>query len=93
MADLKRPLRMCIICRARLEKEKLLRLKCEDKKLIKYNNSGRSFYLCNSCIQEYVINQELNSKKEKKIEKALYAQCKNKDEYLVQLKEILTDVR
>ncbi len=93
MADLKRPLRMCIICRARLEKEKLLRLKCKDKKLIKYDNSGRSFYLCYSCIKEYIIDQEFNSKKEKKIEKALYAQCKNKDEYLVQLKEILTDVR
>jgi len=92
LADLKRPLRMCIVCRARLEKKELLRLKCESKNLIKYNGFGRSFYICNSCIDEF-LKQELNSKKNKKIENALCKQCKNKDEYLVQLKEILTDVR
>ncbi|RXJ99268.1 hypothetical protein CRU98_07870 [Arcobacter sp. CECT 8986] len=92
MADLKRPLRMCIVCRARLEKKELLRLKCEDKKLIKYDNKGRSFYLCYSCTN-HLNDGKLNSKENKKIQKALCFQCKNKDEYLVQLKEILTDVR
>ncbi|AXX91333.1 hypothetical protein CPU12_03380 [Malaciobacter molluscorum LMG 25693] len=92
MADLKRPLRMCIVCKARLEKKELLRLKCEDKKLKKYDDTGRSFYLCYSCTN-HLNSDKLNSKENKKIQKALCFQCKNKDEYLVQLKEILTDVR
>ncbi|RXJ87436.1 DUF448 domain-containing protein [Arcobacter sp. CECT 8985] len=92
MAELKRPLRTCIVCRAKLEKEELLRLKCENKKLLKYDNYGRSFYICYSCMQ-HLDAKELNSKENKKIQKALCFQCKNKDEYLVQLKEILTDVR
>lgn len=92
MAELKQPLRMCIICRARLEKNLLLRLKCEDKKLVPYDNYGRSFYICFDCIDKAPM-QESNSKEYRKLERALYKQCKNKDEYVVQLKEILTDVR
>jgi len=87
LANLKRPLRMCIVCRSRLGKENLLRLKCEDKKLVPFNGYGRSFYICNQCLDEN-LEQET-----KKLEKALYRECKNKDEYIVQLKEILTYVR
>ena len=87
MANLKKPLRMCIVCRARLNKENLLRLKCENKKLVSFDGYGRSFYICKTCLDE---NLEKNTKR---LEKALFRECKNKDEYIVQLKEILTHVR
>lgn len=89
MPNLKKPLRMCVLCRARLEKNSLERLKCENKKLVSFNGYGRSFYICKSC-----IDLAFNSKKDlKRLEKMLYKECKNKDEYIVQLKEILTHVR
>lgn len=87
MAKLKKPLRMCIVCRDRLYKEHLLRLKNDDKKLVLYNDYGRSFYICKEC-----INKTLEAET-KKVEKALFREFKNKDEYIVQLKEILTHVR
>ncbi len=87
MANLKKPLRMCVVCRGRLEKDNLLRLRCENKKLVPFNGYGRSFYICYKCLDE---NLEGNAKR---IERALCKECKNKDEYIVQLKEILTYVR
>lgn len=87
MANLKKPLRMCIVCRTRLTKVDLVRLKCENKKLVSYNGYGRSFYICNKCLDENLPDNT------KRLEKALFRECKNKDEYIVQLKEILTHVR
>ena len=87
MANLKKPLRMCIVCRGRFEKENLLQLQCKDKKLVSFTGNGRSFYLCEACLDE---NSESGRKK---LEKSLFKECKNKDEYIVQLKEILTHVR
>jgi predicted RNA-binding protein YlxR (DUF448 family) len=69
----------------------LLRLKCEDKKLLLYNNYGRSFYICCDC--EKLLQADINGKDFKKIEKSLCKECKNKDKYVTQLKEMLTDVR
>jgi predicted RNA-binding protein YlxR (DUF448 family) len=60
-----------------LQKE-LNRLQCKDKKLLPFSGIGRSFYICNGCLDD-----------EKKIEKAFYRNCKNKDNYIVQLREIL----
>lgn len=89
MANLKKPLRMCVLCRSRLEKNNLIRLKCKDKKLVSFDGNGRSFYICKSC-----IDLAFNSSKDlKRLERMLYKECKNKDEYIVQLKEILTHVR
>ena len=49
--------------------QKLLnRLQCNEKKLIAFSGIGRSFYICNSCLED-----------ENKLEKALYRHCKNKD--------------
>ena len=84
-------LRTCIICRNKIEQKKLNRFKCEDKKLVSYNNYGRSFYICDDCIS--TIQSDINQKDYKKFEKALCRECKNKDHYVVQLKEMLTDVR
>jgi len=72
------PIRMCISCRGRFEKDTLLRLQCKDKILTTFNGIGRSFYLCCECSKD--IKQTL---------KAIYKQCKNKADYEVQLKEIM----
>ena len=91
MANLKKILRTCVVCKEKLEQKELLRLKCEEKKLMLYNNFGRSFYICNSC--RGYLQSDLKTKEYKKIEKSLCKECKNKDEYVIQLKEMLTDVR
>ncbi len=92
MTILKEPIRTCVICRGKYPQNELLRLKCEDKKLVPYDNYGRSFYICNDCIS-ILKNSQNNQKDFKKIEKALFRECKNKDDYIGQLKEILTHVR
>lgn len=56
-----------------------------------YNNFGRSFYICKGC--ESHLQEDIKAKEYKKIEKSLCKECKNKDEYVTQLKEMLTDVR
>ncbi|MBP7225580.1 MAG: DUF448 domain-containing protein [Aliarcobacter sp.] len=84
-------LRTCIICRGKFDQKELLRLKCEDKKLLLYNNYGRSFYICCNC--QTLLHTDVKLKEYKKIEKSLCRECKNKDEYATQLKEMLTDVR
>ncbi|MBL3519773.1 DUF448 domain-containing protein [Aliarcobacter lanthieri] len=88
MANLKKILRTCIFCRAKLEQKELIRLKCLNKKLSLYDNFGRSFYICKPCSLSLD-----NVKDSKRYEKSLCKECKNKDEYVIQLKEILTDVR
>ncbi|WP_418186221.1 DUF448 domain-containing protein [Aliarcobacter vitoriensis] len=88
MANLKIILRTCIFCRGKFEQKELIRLKCLNKKLSLYDNFGRSFYICEPC--SLGID---NIKDSKRFEKALCKECKNKDEYVIQLKEILTDVR
>ena len=88
MANLKKPIRMCIVCRSKENKNSMLRLQCKSSKLIKFDGFGRSFYMCKECQNKTLENIEL-----KRIEKTLFRECKNKDEYIVQLKEILTHVR
>ena len=75
---LKISIRTCIVCRNKEDQELLNRLQCKDKKLTSFSGVGRSFYLCDDCLLD-----------ENKLEKALYRSCKNKDEYIVQLREIL----
>ena len=91
MPSLKKTLRTCVICRGKFEQKELLRLKCEEKELLFYNNSGRSFYICNDC--EKLLLTDISGKDYKRIEKSLCKECKNKDKYVTQLKEMLTDVR
>ena len=77
-------IRMCISCRERQAQKLLLRLQCKEGLLETFNNSGRSFYVCNDCLSN-----------EKRIIKALMRQCKSgeKDKILIALKEIITDDR
>jgi predicted RNA-binding protein YlxR (DUF448 family) len=91
LASLKKILRTCIICKGKFEQKELLRLKCEDKKLSLYDNKGRSFYICSEC--KVNLQLDINGKDYKKFEKSLCKECKNKDKYVTQLKEMLRDVR
>ncbi|MEA3352271.1 MAG: hypothetical protein U9Q33_00440 [Campylobacterota bacterium] len=79
---MKIPIRTCICCRGKFDKKLLNQMQCIDKKLEKFTGVGRSFYVCDDCINHI-----------KKLEKALYRQCKNKDDYIGQLKEILANGR
>ena len=79
---LKISVRTCVVCRKKAAQNLLNRLQCKDKKLIAFSGIGRSFYVCNTCLEN-----------ESKLEKALYKHCKNKDEYIVQLREILANGR
>ncbi|MDA3055482.1 MULTISPECIES: hypothetical protein [unclassified Campylobacter] len=47
-----KPIRMCVICRVRLEKSEL-------SKFAVKKESGRSFYICNTCINQ----KDKNNKK------------------------------
>lgn len=78
-----KPIRTCISCRKKQEQNLLNRFQCKEKKLSKFTGYGRSFYICAECL----------SASDTKLEKALYRQCKNKDEYIVQLKEIVANGR
>ncbi len=77
-------IRMCVSCRERVEQKLLVRLQCIEGILKAFNNNGRSFYICKTCL--------LN---EKKIMKSLMRQCKSgdKDKLATRLKEIITDDR
>jgi len=62
----------------------LYRLQCLEGALSTFGGSGRSFYICESCICQ-----------EKKAIKAIMRQCKSgdRDKYTNKLKEIITDDR
>ena len=79
-----KPTRMCIACRERASQESFLRLHCKNGEIVAYSGSGRSFYLCKSCLEN-----------EKKLTKALMRQCRtsDKNKLLNRLKEIITDDR
>jgi predicted RNA-binding protein YlxR (DUF448 family) len=42
---------MCIICRGRFNQKVLNRFQKIDGKIVRYQNLGRSFYVCNNCIK------------------------------------------
>jgi predicted RNA-binding protein YlxR (DUF448 family) len=79
---LKISIRTCVVCRKKYPQKELNRLQCKDKKLYLFKGIGRSFYICNKCLVD-----------EKRLEKAFYRHCKNKDNYIVQLREILKNGR
>jgi len=60
------PIRMCINCRTRALQTDLLRLQCKDKTLMYYTRHGRSFYICQTCLDT----------KDRKLLKALSRACK-----------------
>jgi predicted RNA-binding protein YlxR (DUF448 family) len=46
------PIRMCIACRQRYTQNTILRLQQNDHNIIAYQGHGRSFYLCDGCIND-----------------------------------------
>jgi predicted RNA-binding protein YlxR (DUF448 family) len=78
---MKKPIRMCIVCRERLLQEDLIRLQCKNSKLLEYSKVGRSFYLCKNCLEN----------NNNRLSKSLAHQCRlaSKDSLLKQLKEII----
>ena len=77
-------IRMCISCRDRYTQDKMQRLQCIDFKLSVFDENGRTFYLCDNCLND-----------DKKSSKALVRQCKSgdKEKLMNKLKEIITDDR
>ena len=71
------PTRMCIGCKRREYQKNFIRLMCKDGGIKKYDNNGRSFYICKECIKE-----------EKKIKKPLGRLCK-KEIKLIDLEKII----
>ena len=45
------PIRMCIACRSRHPQNTLIRLKLSGKEVVAFDGLGRSFYLCDECVQ------------------------------------------
>ncbi len=43
-------IRMCLSCRQRNRQNEMVRLQQVDSKIIVYRGFGRSFYICNECI-------------------------------------------
>jgi predicted RNA-binding protein YlxR (DUF448 family) len=68
---------MCISCRKRIEQKKLIRLQCIDKNIVVYTKKGRSFYICNDCL----------NKKDDKLAKSLQRYCKTDKEKILKMVE------
>jgi predicted RNA-binding protein YlxR (DUF448 family) len=43
-------IRMCVACRKRDLQDNLYRLQCKSNELIPFSGKGRSFYVCENCI-------------------------------------------
>jgi predicted RNA-binding protein YlxR (DUF448 family) len=61
-------IRMCIGCRERFEQKTLKRFKCENRQILRFDGVGRSFYICENCINS------------KKIDSKIFGLCKSKIE-------------
>ncbi len=70
MREFNYPVRMCIICKARLPKTSLFRYQVKEGKIMSFSGSGRSFYFCEHCLQknDKKIQKILNAKKCTQIE-------------------------
>ena len=78
MKIIEKQIRTCISCRNKFFQKDLLRLQCINNTIVSFTGKTRSFYLCDDCTTN-----------EKKVIKSLYKQCKNKADYIKQLKEIV----
>lgn len=76
---------MCICCRGRFEQKALHRLQCKNQSIIKYEGIGRSFYVCENCVES------------KKLEGLLAKECKipknTITERIQELKEIFFNAK
>ena len=73
-------IRMCVVCRDRIEQKEMGRFQCKEKEIIPFSGIGRSFYVCKNCI---------NSKKLGKIIQRICKVDKNQTEKIIRrIKEI-----
>lgn len=75
------PIRMCIVCRERALQKELQRLQMIDNELVAYTHTGRSFYICKTCIQD----------NEKKVIKILNHKCKTRHNALSEFGKIFKE--
>jgi predicted RNA-binding protein YlxR (DUF448 family) len=61
---MKKPIRMCVICKERYEQSILIRFQLRYEKLIEFSKKGRSSYICLECVilDEKRLVKILNSK-------------------------------
>ncbi len=61
-------IRMCIVCKKRDKQYSLNRLQCINNQLTKFTGKGRSFYVCNECINNKkfinLLSKKCNKSKE-----------------------------
>ena len=75
---MKKPIRMCIVCRKRKPQTELIRLKFlkEKQKITEFNGYGRSFYICHNCIDSKrllkALKKHLNLSNEQALKQASY---------------------
>ncbi len=53
MENIKKPIRMCVVCRKRFFQNELIRMQCINNELIPFTGSGRSFYVCKECVKSH----------------------------------------
>jgi predicted RNA-binding protein YlxR (DUF448 family) len=75
------PTRMCITCRSRHPQNTLIRLKQEDDEIVAYDGKGRSFYLCDVCVNN-----------DKKINGLVKRFKQDKERFIKLLKELSNDL-
>jgi predicted RNA-binding protein YlxR (DUF448 family) len=78
------PTRMCVACREKSAQKSLLRLQCKEGELKSFSGVGRSFYICQKCLDD-----------DKKTSKSLMRVCKTKEKEILlnKLKEIIAHER
>ena len=50
-------IRMCVLCRERDNRDKMVRLQCKNREILPFSGVGRSFYLCKSCINSKKLDK------------------------------------
>ncbi|WP_104694956.1 DUF448 domain-containing protein [Helicobacter salomonis] len=55
----KNAVRTCVCCRARLKQVELLRFSVREGRIIVFQGSGRSFYLCGACLHVKHVDKQV----------------------------------
>ena len=82
MSKINTPVRMCIVCKARDPQSELLRLQTNEGMLRVFKQVGRSFYVCNDCIES----------NNKQLKKALLQKCKKLDQNILDYGKMLKEI-
>jgi len=82
MSNKNNPVRMCIVCKARIPQSELLRLQVDQGGLRAFTKVGRSFYVCDDCI-------DTNNKQ---LKKALLQKCKKLDQNILDYGKMLKEI-